>query len=421
MNKTLTILVFCLLCGVTPLSAQTEVTAVAADQTATAVHLDSVDLPEGLRIDADDLLRDGNNRTLTQATGAAVVRNLTFTDEQLAERLSRIPTTIDLPLNEITKEYINTYIRRTNSVGVMLGSSNFYMPAFEEALERYDLPLELRYLPVIESALRPTATSRAGAVGLWQIMLITARQYGLEVNTLVDERRDLLKSSDAAARLLRDLYDRFGDWGLAIAAYNCGPGNIAKAMQRAGEGEQHDFWSLYGYLPRETRGYLPAFIAATYIMNYYCDHGVVPMHASLPAESDTVMVRRKVTFKQIADVCSNLNIETLRVLNPQYRRDIVPADYALRLPMTSIEEFVAKEDSIYAGAPVKQTKIVTPEEVKKKESKKKSAAKGKTVTVRKGDSLSTIARRNGTTVAKLRKLNGLKGNNIRAGQKLKVR
>ncbi len=422
MNKTLTILGFCLLCGTLTLSAQTVVSDNVAAQNGNSVQLDSIDLPEGLKISAGELVNYGNNRTLSQGTGA--VRNLTFTDEQLAERLSRIPTTIDLPFNVITKEYIKTYIGRKSSVGVMLGSSNFYMPIFEEALERYNLPLELRYLPIIESALRPTATSRVGAAGLWQIMLITARQYGLEVNTLVDERRDPIKSSDAAARLLRDLYDRFGDWGLAIAAYNCGPGNIQKAMVRAGENGAHDYWTLYGYLPRETRGYLPAFVAATYIMNYYCDHGVVPMQASLPEESDTVIVKRQVKFNQIASLCSNLTVDDLRVLNPQYRRDIVPADYALRLPMANIEEFITLEDSIYGSAPVKQTRIVTPEEVEKKEAQKKAAAKkkkGKTVTVRKGDSLSTIAHRNGTTVAKLRRLNNIKGNTIRPGQKIRVR
>ncbi len=419
MNKILTIFGFCMLFGVMPLSAQTDAADSVYVRTAANVHLDSIDLPEGLKVSDADLLREGNNRTLTAGDG--VVRNLTFTDEELAERLLRIPTTIDLPLNEVTREYIRTYIGRKASVGVMLGSCNFYMPAFEEALERYNLPLELRYLPVIESALRPTATSRAGAVGLWQIMLITARQYGLEVNTLVDDRRDLLKSSDAAARLLRDLYNRFGDWGLAIAAYNCGPGNIQKAMARAGENEQHDFWSLYGYLPRETRGYLPAFIAATYIMNYYCDHGITPMRATLPAETDTVLVKRQVKFGQIAALCSNLSVEDLRTLNPQYRRDIVPADYSLRLPQSCIEEFITLEDSIYGSAPVKQTKIVTPEEVKQKEAKKKATTARKTVTVRKGDTLSGIAHRNKTTVAKLRRLNGIKGNKIRPGQKLRVR
>ncbi len=414
MNKTLTILSLCFLCGMAPLMAQ----GVASDTTRVQpVVLDSVDLPEGMKVSESDLLNYGNNRTLTEGEGK--IRNLTFTDEEMAERLDRIPTIIDMPLNEITRKYIDNYINNKRSVGVMLGSSNFYMPMFEEALERYELPLELRYLPVIESALRPTATSPAGASGLWQLMLVAARQYGLEVNTLVDERRDPLKATDAAARLLKDLYAQFGDWGLAIAAYNCGPGNLQKAMARAGEGE-HNFWSLYGYLPRETRGYLPAFIAATYIMTYYCDHGITPMQATLPAESDTVIVGQKLNFSQVATVCSNVTVEDLRILNPQYRRDVVPAGCALRLPQMNIEEFVSLEDSIYGSAPKKQVQIVTPEMVQQKEAKKK-AAKPRTVTVRKGESLSVIARRNGTTVAKLRRLNGLKGNNIRAGQKLRVR
>jgi membrane-bound lytic murein transglycosylase D len=290
---------------------------------------------------------------------------------------------------------------------------------FEEALEKYGLPLELRYLPIIESAMRPSATSRVGAAGLWQLMLATGRQYGLEVNTLVDERRDPLKSTDAAARLLRDLYNMFGDWSLAIAGYNCGPGNITKAIARAGNPEVKDFWTIYNYLPRETRGYYPAFVAATYMMNYYCDHGISPMQTTLPQESDTVIVKKQVKFSQISGVCSNITVEDLRTLNPHYRRDIIPANYSLRLPSQNITEFIELEDSIYASAP---TAPVSPVVAKQKPKAASSAASGRrTVTVKSGESLSVIAKRNGTTVAKIRKLNGLKGNMIRPGQKLRVR
>ncbi|MBQ2002576.1 MAG: lytic transglycosylase domain-containing protein, partial [Bacteroidaceae bacterium] len=316
-------------------SAQSVATfdSIASDSLSLGViaRLDSIDLPQGLIMSEDEIINAPANKGLVPGNGET--RQLSFTDQQIVERLSRIPTTIDLPFNNITREYIDTYSnRRRNSVSVMLGSSNFYMPIFEEALEKYGLPLELRYLPVIESALVPTATSRVGAGGLWQFMLTTARQYGLEVNTLVDERRDPLKSSDAAARLLRDLYNMFGDWGLALASYNCGPGNVTKAIARAGNPEVKDFWTIYNYLPRETRGYVPAFIAATYIMTYYCDHGITPMEATLPQESDTIVVSKEVKFGQIANKCSNLSVDVLRTLNPQYRRDIIPANYAVRLP-----------------------------------------------------------------------------------------
>ena len=419
MNVRIKISLLLILLSVSPGFAQTDAEvldsvglSVLASQD--SVRLDTVDFPESMIISEDSILNDRNNRGLV--VGEGVVRDLTFTDEQLAERLSRIPTTIDLPLNNITREYIDAYCKRKSSVAAMLGSSNFYMPMFEEALEKYGLPLELRYLPVIESAMRPSATSRVGAAGLWQLMLVTGRQYGLEVNTLVDERRDPIKSTDAAARLLRDLYNMYGDWSLAIAGYNCGPGNINKALLRAGNPETKNFWTIYNYLPRETRGYVPAFIAATYIMNYYCDHGITPMQASLPAESDTIVVQKQVKFSQIAGVCSNISVEDLRALNPQFRRDIIPADYAIRLPITNIEEFIQFEDSIYAsGVEVKPMAPVPAPKASKTSSSRK------TVTVKSGESLSVIAKRNGTTVAKIRRLNGLKGNIIRPGQKLRVR
>jgi membrane-bound lytic murein transglycosylase D len=208
--------------------------------------------------------------------------------------------------------------------------------------------LELKYLPVIESALNPKAVSRAGAAGLWQFMITTGKQYGLQVNSLVDERRDPIKSSYAAARYLRDLYKIFGDWNLVIAAYNCGPENINKAIRRAG-GENKDYWHIYPYLPRETRGYVPAFIAANYAMTYYSLHNICPMSTRLPVKSDTVMVSRDVHLEQVAEVVG-INIDLLRSLNPQYRRDIIPGNSepcALRLPQSEVGKFLDQEDSVY--------------------------------------------------------------------------
>ena len=412
------------------------------------VNAESFDMPEGMLVNEEELMTDyTNNSNLTAGNGAA--RVLSYGDSVLVSRLSRIPTTIEMPLNDVTRKFIDTYSNRMKgSVAIMLGSSNFYNPIFEEALERYGLPLELRYLPVIESALRPTATSKAGAAGLWQFMIGTGKRYGLEVNTLVDERRDPIKSSEAAAHYLSDLYDMFGDWSLAIAAYNCGEGNVQKALTRSGNQEGSDFWSIYNRLPRETRGYVPAFIAATYIMNYYCEHGIVPHEASLPLESDTIVVQREVTFAQIASKC-NVTVDELRAINPQYRKDIIPADYSLRLPAGAIEDFILYEDSIYGISPVKGAvaastrRLVTddvetavqPEKTTTASTRNTRSTSRKTrstrsrrqqqatrsVSVKSGDTLSAIAKKNGTSVSKLRQLNGIKGNIIRPGQKIRVK
>lgn len=418
-------------------------------QTDEGVQADAFDMPEGMLISEDELMKESANiNTLSEGMGTS--RVLSYDDSVLVSRLSRIPTTIEMPLNDVTRKFIDTYsTRMKSSVAIMLGAANFYNPIFEEALERYGLPLELRYLPVIESALRPSATSRAGAAGLWQFMIGTGKRYGLEVNTLVDERRDPIKSSEAAAHYLSDLYDMFGDWSLAIAAYNCGEGNVQKAITRSGGQEGADFWSVYNRLPRETRGYVPAFIAATYIMNYYCEHGIVPHDATLPLESDTVVVAREVSFAQIASKC-HVSVDELRAINPQYRKDIVPADYTLRLPAGSIEDFLLYEDSIYGGnakggllasgtrrlitenvesTPVEQTPTTTTRNVYTNNKKSRSTRSTRTrkqqqtrnVSVKSGDTLSSIAKKNGTTVTKLRQLNGIKGDMIRPGQKVRVK
>ena len=363
--------------------------------------------------------------------------NKTYPKETDIERLSRLPNVMEMPYNNIVQQFIDRYTGRLrHSVSYMLGASNFYTPIFEEALEAYGLPLELKYLPVIESALNPMATSHAGAAGLWQFMVATGKQYGLEVNSLVDERRDPVKSSFAAARYLKDLYNIFGDWSLVIAAYNCGPENINKAIHRAG-GEA-DYWKIYPYLPRETRGYVPAFIAANYVMNYYCEHNICPMRTQLPAKTDTIVVNKDVHLKQIAEVCG-IDIDELRTLNPQYRRDIVNGSNKpsiIRMPATATNTFIVNEDSIYnykADALFTRRSLVEVDNTTNTSSVRKSATKRKSssrrrrrsrvkrVTIRQGDTLSEIAERNHTTVKKLRQLNGIRGNNIRAGKKIRVR
>ena len=310
-----------------------------------------IDFPEAMTYNLDSLMSLYMSKKYLSMPGDCEMKNENpvFTPEEYIDRLRRMPTVMEMGYNDIVQRFIDRYMAHLrHSVSYMLGATNFYVPIFEEALEAYQVPLELKYLPVIESALNPRAVSRVGAAGLWQFMLGTGKQYGLEVNSLVDERRDPVRSSYAAARYLRDLYRIFGDWNLVIAAYNCGPGNINKAIHRSG-GEK-DYWRLYPYLPAETRGYVPAFIAANYAMTYYCEHGICPMSTKLPLETDTVVVDRDVHLEQIAKVL-DLDIEMLRSLNPQYRRDIVPGatkKYAIRLPMADTGRFIDMQDSIYS-------------------------------------------------------------------------
>jgi len=319
-----------------------------------------IEFPEAMTYDLDSLLNLYMSKTYLSGDNDCEMKNVNpvYPKETYIERLSRIPSVMEFAYNDVVQKFIDRYSGRLRySVSYMLGAANFYLPIFEEALEAYQLPLELRYLPIIESALNPKAVSHAGAAGLWQFMIGTGKQYGLEVNSLVDERRDPVKSSYAAAKYLRDLYKVFGDWNLVIAAYNCGPENINKAIHRAQAAKKDsvqsnvkDYWHIYPYLPAETRGYVPAFIAANYIMTYYCDHNICPMTTRLPAQTDTVVVSRNVHLEQIAAVLA-LDIDLLRSLNPEFRRDLVPGltkPTPIRLPMADTGRFIDLEDSIYA-------------------------------------------------------------------------
>lgn len=416
---------------------------------------ETFDLPEAMTSEIDSLLHLYNTKTYLKRDADCNLPNVnkTYEPDVYKDRLRRLPTIMEMPYNNVVQKFIDRYSNELrNAVGIMLGASNFYMPIFEQALETYNLPLELKYLPVIESGLNPKAVSRVGATGLWQFMLATAKNYGLEINSLLDERCDPIKSSYAAANYLSDLYRIFGDWNLVIAAYNCGPEKLTQAIHRAGGSK--DYWKIYPYLPRETRGYVPAFIAANYIMNYYCEHNICPMTTDLPAKTDTILVSRDVHFKQIAQVL-NVDEELVRSLNPQYRKDIVigyTKPSTLRLPVDKINSFIDQEDSVYAyNADVlltKRSEVEVAQEVpsyssgrtsasssrksysrsKSKRSRRKSSRSSrrrrsskKSVTIRGGDTLSEIAARNHTTVKKLKRLNGLKGNNIRKGKKIRVR
>ena len=382
-----------------------------------------IDLPESMETDMDSLYWDWLSKThLSLDENCQVTTaNPIVSDSVYMDRLSRIPSIMELPYNEAVKKSIEAYtVRLRNKVSFMLGAANFYMPIFEEALDAYDLPLELKYLPIIESALNPTALSRRRASGLWQFILSTGKIYGLENNSLVDERRDPVKASWAAARYLKDLYNIYKDWSLVLAAYNCGPGNVNKAIRRANGAT--DYWTLYYYLPRETRGYVPAFIAANYVMNYYCEHGICPLESELPVHTDTIQISKDLNLNQVAAVC-NISIEQLRSLNPQYKKDIIPGSnkpYALRLPENQIGTFIELQDSVFAYKADQY--IGKRKTVAIKDGNGTSNSKGATYhRIRNGDTLGGIALRYNTTVSKLRQLNGIKGNNIRAGKTLRVR
>ncbi|MBP3537412.1 MAG: transglycosylase SLT domain-containing protein [Muribaculaceae bacterium] len=389
----------------------------------------SLIMPQSFETDTHKMLEDWYLKNYTVLDYEADRDGGTpLNDEVILDRLSRMPTIIEMPLNTPVRNAINFYANRKKQlVENMLGLSLYYMPIFEEALERHGLPQELRYLPVIESALVPTAVSRAGAAGLWQFMSPTAKDLGLEVNSLVDQRRDPYLSSEAGARYLKQLFNTYGDWSLAIAAYNCGPGNVNKALRRAGDGK-HDFWEIYPFLPAETRNYVPAFIAANYIMNYYKEHDISPALARKPLIVDTVHVSRRVHFEQISDVMG-IPVAEIRALNPQFRADIIPGDihpYSLVLPSLQVYAYVANEDSIVNHNAQKYARrgIVEP-------------ATGRIVggdangeyydeevilyhKVKKGETLSKIAKKYGVTVGSIRRLNKV-GKSVKAGKKLKIK
>ncbi len=403
------------------------------------VFQEGFDFPEALTdANLDSLMHQYLSRTYLSPSADCQMlsENPDFPREVYIDRLSRMPTVMEMAYNDVVRSYIDRYmVRLRRQVSYMLGAANFYMPIFEQALDAYQLPLELKYLPIIESALNPTAVSRVGATGLWQFMLATGKAYGLEVTSLSDDRRDPVKSSYAAARYLRDLYNIFGDWNLVIAAYNCGPENINKAIRRSGG--KRDYWEIYPYLPKETRGYVPAFIAANYAMTYYCEHGICPMASRLPVKTDTVMVDRNITFQQVAQAC-NLDVEMVRSLNPVYRRDMVPgltAPAPLRLPASDVTRFLDMQDSVYSLASHQTAKrpeveiqtqpaAVAPTQqpqTRQRDRRDRNNQSASYVTVKRGDTLGALARRNHTSVSRLRQLNGLRGDNIRVGQRLRVR
>ncbi|MDE7342583.1 MAG: LysM peptidoglycan-binding domain-containing protein [Muribaculaceae bacterium] len=427
---------------------------------------DAIIYPESFETDARKLLESWYMKNYTDTDDRyRTSGNPSTTDAVIRQRLADLPTVIDMPFNQIVRSYIDRYMERGRPlVASLLGLSTYYMPIFEQALEAEQLPLELKYLPVIESALDPNAVSRTGAGGLWQFMPASAKGYDLEISSLVDERRDPYRSSEKAARMLHDLYDTYGDWSLAIAAYNCGPGAVNKAIRRAGgDPKKQDFWSIYEYLSPETRGYVPMFIAANYVMNYYKEHNISPVLPTRPLITDTVGVASRVHFDQISQVL-NIPKEELRILNPQFRADIIPGSaarqYMLILPAQQVQAYIMSEDEIMAYEASKYARrtdaepgdtpddampaigdmeesllatrsgyedtdegeVVTqaPNAGPVEQNTISPKARVVTHTVSKGETINDIAERYQVRVSDIRTWNSLRRNAVRAGQKLRI-
>lgn len=403
--------------------------------------------PESFEVDTQKLLESWfiKNYTATDER-YSTEHDVMVGDEVIIERLKALPNVIEMPYNQIVRSYIDKYTKNGRAqVPALLGLGLYYNPIFEQALEEQGLPLELKYLPMIESSLDPNATSKHGAAGLWQFMLATAKGLGMEVNSLVDERRDPYLSSEMAAGYLKGLYDSYGDWSLAIAAYNCGPGTVNKALRRAGgDPKNHDFWSIYNLLPEETRGYVPAFIAVNYVMNYYPEHNISPVLPTAPLVMDTIHVKDRIHFEQISQVLA-IPIEEIRILNPQYRADIIPgtpeSPRNLILPSQQIHAYLMSEEDIknYEADKYAQRGKVEPSEIQgdamagvedtdiwaQPEGNKNDKSSGGNVQtiihkVKAGETLASIAKTYEVTPEDIKQTNNLRRNAVRVGQQLRI-
>jgi len=364
--------------------------------------------------------------------------NMVNNDSLVALRVKKMGTTIPISYNEYIRPYIDLYtVKRQRSSAALLGLAQYYYPIMQEIFDKYNIPEELIYLTIIESGLNPTAVSRAGATGIWQFMYATGKMYGLDVNTFIDDRRDAVKATDAAARHLRDLYTMFNDWGLAISAYNCGPGNVRKAIARSGN--KSTFWEVRPFLPRETQNYFPAFIGAYYMMKYHNLYGIKPAKIAIPSDVDTIMIRHEVHFEQIAHVL-NINIEEIKTLNPQYKLDIIPAyedAYPLRLRNKDIIRFISQKDSIYAynrdsyflSVKIQEDGLTDNGSVQTSKSSTKTTSNNKSKStssatiyiVKKGDTLSSIAHKYRIDTKRLASYNNLRNvDKLSIGQRLKI-
>lgn len=451
MKKT-NLLAIVLLLTLAPAAAAKDNTANVLDVTRSITD-PAIIFPESFEVDTQKLLESWYMKNYTSTdTRYRTAPDVKVSDEVIIKRLQALPTVIQMPFNQIVRQYIDRYTTGAGraQVAALLGLSHYYMPIFEQALEQEGLPLELKYMPVIESALNPNAVSKHGAAGLWQFMLASAKGLGMEVNSLVDERRDPFLASEKAASLLKNLYSTYGDWSLAIAAYNCGPNAVNKAIRRAGgEPKNHNFWTIYNYLPSETRGYVPMFIAANYAMTYYKDHNISPVLATKPLVTDTVAVNARVHFDQISKVL-DIPSDELRVLNPQFRADIIPGSpenpYYLILPSQQVHAYIMSENDILNYDAAKYAPLVTVEpgladaqpaaketvsepEVKEVDDITQVVAESvpapagyRTIMHKVGpdESLATIAQKYNVSPADIKTWNSLRRNAIRTGQQLRI-
>ncbi len=429
------IIILCLCCLAAVLHAQEEVILEdilteeltnSLEQQYSVLSTDSLALevgliPESLDANVDSLLRSWHVQYFAKRDDYCHDddKNVEVPDSIYRQRMESLYHVIPMTYNKQVHDCINLYAgKRRSLVRYMLGMADFYFPIIEQVLDEHDLPDELKYLAVVESALNPVAISRVGACGLWQFMLPTGKAYGLEINSLVDDRRDPVKATHAACRYFKDMYNIYEDWNLVLASYNCGPGNVNKAIRRAGG--KTDFWEIFPYLPKETRSYVPLFMAANYIMNYYCEHNLCPVQTSLPMATDTIMVNKMLHFEQITELM-NVDIDLIRALNPQYKRDIIPGNSkpsSLKLPAVDTYAFVEQEDTIYTHRVdellancIPYNAIISGES---------STRERITHTAKAGENLYTIADKYGVTAKEIRKWNGLGSNRVASGKRVIV-
>ena len=380
-------------------------------------------LPESFDMALDSLLNSRYKEyySLSKPKRQASKRELESKDQLYRDRLAQMESAIPLTYNPAVREAIDLYVnRRSNLMSLMLSRATYYFPIIEEELDRQGLPLELKYLAIVESALNPTAVSRMGATGFWQFMLRTGKIYGLTINSVIDERMDPRKSTRAMCEYFKDMYALYGDWMLAIAAYNCGPGNINKAIRRSGG--KRDFWEIFPYLPRETRSYVPFFIAAFYSMEYYREHDIRPSAIHIPIATDTVHLARRCTTRELAEITS-VSLDTIELLNPMYKKGIIPGNQqsqVIVLPAQAAIDFASNKEKYFASHHVSDAQVEdrTPDI---DEEQTADSEREVTYRVRRGDSLGSIARRYHVTTAQIKEWNGLRSNMIHPGQKLVIR
>ncbi|MDR2765010.1 MAG: transglycosylase SLT domain-containing protein [Tannerella sp.] len=420
------ILTLCALCAVSAAHAQVEYEeeTVKEEVAYSALSSDSIYaeiglMPEVLDENVKNLLQSWHMQYFSNVEKYCLDEdaNVSFPEEVYRQRIARMPCVIPMTYNQIVRNCIDLYAgRRRELIRYIMGMADVYFPILEQILDEHQLPLELKYLAVVESALNPHALSRVGAAGLWQFMFPTAKIYGLEINSLIDERLDPYKATHAACRYFKEMYEMYGDWYFTLAAYNCGPGNVNKAIHRAGN--KTNFWDVFPYLPKETRSYVPLFIAVAYVMTYHCEHNLCPIRTNLSVASDTLMINRLLHLRQVSEVL-NVDFELVKMLNPQYKRDIIPGSIqpsVLKLPVSATYSFIHQEDSVYLHRVEELLANCKPVNL----AGEIGSDTRETIrhTVASGENLYIIANRYGVTAKDIRKWNRLNSNRVAKGRRL---